>query len=358
VCLGSCQKKELRPQGAGRPTPNAPGNEANIMKRYNNLYHQICDPANVLEAFRNASRGKSHYREVVAFKKDMESGVDRIVKLLKSKTFKNGEYIRFVSDEYGKARNIAKLPFYPDRIIQHAVCQVLMPIWDSQLIRDTYACVKGRGIHDGVRRIKKALKSDPSGTTYCLQIDINKYYPNIDNAIMKQIVRKKVKCADTLWLLDEIIDSDKGLPIGNYTSQHLANIYLSDFDHYCKEVLGARYYFRYCDDIVILGADKDTLRTYFTHIKEYLADKLNLTIKANWQIFPVSSRGIDFLGYRFFHTHTLLRKRIKLAMKKRVLQISRHASPANSKAVRCTLSSYKGWLIHANCNNLRRSLSL
>ena len=328
------------------------------MKRYGNLYHKICEPDNVAEAFRNASKGKAHYREVVAFKQDMEGHIERIVHLLKTKTFRNAPYTRFITNEYGKPRGIAKLPFFPDRIIQHAVCRVLMPIWDAQLIRDTYACVKGRGIHDGVRRIKSALKDDRAGTTYCLQIDIKKYYPSIDNAIMKQIVRRKVKCADTLWLLDEIIDSDKGLPIGNYTSQHLANIYLSDFDHYCKEALGIKHYHRYCDDIVILGADKDTLRTYLSHIRKYLDEKLNLQVKSTWQIFPVKARGIDFLGYRFYHSHILLRKRIKKAMKRRILQISRHASPANSKAVRCTISSYKGWLVHGNCHNLMRSLSL
>jgi hypothetical protein len=328
------------------------------MKTYNNLYSIICDRDNLRTAFANASRGKSHYKEVQAFKTDMDGHIDRLEYLLRSKVFKNAPYIQFTTNEYHKERHIAKLPFYPDRIIQHAVMQALLPIYDKHLIRDTFACVKGRGIHDGFKRLRKALKSDAAGTTYCLQVDIKKFYPSIDNQVMKNLLRKRISCKDTLWILDEIIDSARGLPIGNYTSQHLANIYLSDFDHWCKEVLRCKYYYRYCDDIVILDSDKDRLHDIRKQITTYLGDRLKLQVKGNWQVFPVASRGIDFLGYRFFHTHTLLRKRIKMSIRKRMVQIQGHASPHNSKAVRSSISSYKGWLKYGNCQNLKRSLGL
>lgn len=328
------------------------------MKTYNNLYPKICDTDNLRLAFANASRGKSHYKEVQAFKSDMDGHLAKLQDLLTSKSFKNAPYARFVTKEYHKERHIAKLPFFPDRIIQHALMQAILPIYDKHLIRDTFACIKGRGIHDGYKRLIKALKHNADGTRYCLQIDIKKFYPSIDNRVLKVMLRKRISCKDTLWLLDEIIDSAQGLPIGNYTSQHLANIYLSDFDHWCKESTKCKYYYRYCDDIVILGDSKKWLHDLRKQITAYLADHLHLQVKGNWQVFPVAARGIDFLGYRFYHTHTLLRKRIKMSIKKRVRQIKGHASPKNSRSVRSSLSSYKGWLKYGNCHNLKRSLGL
>lgn len=112
-----------------------------------------------------------------------------------------------------------------------------------------------------------------------------------------------------LWLLDEIIDSADGVPIGNYLSQYFANLYLAYFDHWIKEEKGVKYYYRYADDIVILGSDKEKLQSLLHEMRAYLRDRLKLKIKRNYQVFPVDSRGIDFLGYLFYHSHTLLRKK-------------------------------------------------
>jgi hypothetical protein len=130
-------------------------------------------------------------------------------------------------------------------------------------------------------------------------LDIEKYSPSIDNEILKNIIRRKIKDVRLLSLLDTIIDSAQGLPIGNYLSQYFANLYLSGLDHYCKEVLRAQYYIRYCDDIVILHQNKDALHKMYEQIEAYMK-QLKLKPKSNWQIFPVAVRGIDFLGYRFF----------------------------------------------------------
>lgn len=324
------------------------------MKRFGQLYPAICSMDNLKTAFKQASRRKAHYREVKAFKKDVEKNCGIIRQMLVNKTFQNSDYELFISNQYGKVREIAKLPFYPDRVVQHALCQVLEPIWDRQYIRDTFSCIKGRGIHDGVQRIKEALK-DEAGTQYCLKLDIKKFYPSIDNEILKQIVRRKIKCKDTLWLLDEIIDSTQGLPIGNYTSQHLGNIYLSRFDHFVKEDLKATYYYRYCDDMVLLSDSKKELHAWFCQIKTYLQEHLSLSIKPNWQVFPVDVRGIDFLGYRFFHGYTLLRKSLAQAFKKRMGEIKSHANPNASTSVRSSAASYAGWMKYANCYNLQQT---
>jgi RNA-directed DNA polymerase len=310
------------------------------MKRYNNLWDQITDRDNIERAFLRSQRGKKHYKEVMKINQSPEPYLLAIQDSLIKRTFKNSSYEIIERMEGGKLREIKKLPYYPDRIIHHAIMQVLEPIWIKSLIKDTWQSIPGRGIHTGVKRIKLALK-DISGTKYALKMDVRKFYPSIDNGILKQVIRKKIKDKNVLWLLDEIIDSTSGLPIGNYISQILGNLYLSDYDHRMKEHHRLKYYFRYCDDIVILSDSKTKLRTYYTDSVNYLKDSRNLEIKSNWQIFPVDARGIDFLGYRFFHNFTLVRKSI----------IKRFKETVNKPTIPQVMS-YIGWLEHADTHNL------
>lgn len=147
-------------------------------------------------------------------------------------------------------------------------------------------------------------------------------------------------------LLYEIIDSAPGLPIGNYLSQYLANFYLSYFDHWMKEEKGVKYYFRYADDIVALASSKTYLHQLFIEMNNYINDRLNLQFKGNHQVFPVNSRGIDFVGYVHYHTHTLLRKSIKKRFAKSVSKKKKHAS----------IAAYWGWAKHADSKNLLKKL--
>ncbi len=295
---------------------------------------------NLHEAHKRASRGKQHYREVKMINADPEMFLQKIRAMLTEKTFRNSPYIMMIKNEYGKRREILKLPYFPDRIIHHAIMNVVEPIWTAQLIRDTWASIKGRGIHKGVRRIKQSLL-DRENTQYCLKMDVRKFYPSVDNEIMKQIIRNKIKDENLLWLIDEIIDSAEGLPIGNYLSQFMSNIYLSGLDHWIKETLGAKYYFRYCDDMVLLGSSKSELHKQRVLIGDYLKDNLNLQLKYDWQVFPVDVRGIDFLGYRFFHDYTLVRKSIVKRFKRKYKQNSTKSIPA-----------YWGWFKWADSYNL------
>lgn len=310
------------------------------MKRKNNLYAAICDLDNIRLAHKNASRGKSKYTEVKKVNKDSAFYLSKLSVLLQERKFENSKYIVFNRQCGNKIREIHKLPYYPDRIVHHAIMQVLEPLWRSTFINHTYACIKGRGIHRAVTKLKYILKADKLNTKYCLKLDISKFYPSVNNDILKRIICKKIKCKRTLSLLNIIIDSSNGIPIGNYLSQYLGNLYLTYFDHYCKEELGCKYYFRYCDDIVILGENKYCLHCIFSKIKEYLLKELDLSINDNWQVFFVEDRGIDFLGYKFYGSHTLLRKSIS----KRYLTCSKES-----------LSSYKGWMSFANCNNLKQA---
>ena len=320
------------------------------MKRYGNLYEQIYDMDNIRLAHQNARKGKKHYDEVQKVDKNPEVYFQKIHDMLKDKTFKNSKYFVFKRSFNGKEREIFKLPYFPDRIIHHCIMQILEPIWKKSLIRDTYSSIKGRGLHDGVRRIKNALK-DKEGTKYCLKMDIKKFYPSVDHDVLKKIIRKKIKCNDTLWLLDEIIDSIPGIPIGNYLSQYFGNIYLSGLDHFIKEYCGIKYYFRYCDDLVLLTDTKIKLHEILQKIKVF-CNSLILKLKGNYQIFPVDIRGLDFLGYRFFHEFILLRKSIVVNFKTTVTQIKKNWVTMPKSKIINSLMSYYGWIKHGDCKYL------
>jgi len=264
--------------------------------------------------------------------------------MLLDKTYRTSQYSIFkVHDR--KEREVYRLPYFPDRITHHAIMNVLEKVFVSTFTADTFSCIKNRGIHATANAVKMTLRDIP-GTKYCLKLDIKKFYPSIDHDVMKRLIRRKIKDKDLLWLLDEIIDSAPGLPIGNYLSQYLANFYLTYFDHWIKEEKRVRYYLRYADDMVILAPDKQTLHQLLSDIRKYLQQELNLTIKRNYQLFPVATRGIDFVGYVFFHTHTLLRKTIKQ-------NFARMLSRSRNKA---SIAAYKGWTDHCDSKNLIKTL--
>jgi hypothetical protein len=321
------------------------------MKRYGNLYQKIYNMENIRLAHQKAKKGKNHYSEVKMVESNPEKYFKLIHKMLKNRTFCNSKYEIFTKLDGGKEREIFKLPYFPDRIVHHCIMNILEPIWTKILILDTYSSLKGRGIHKGVRRLKKALK-DKENTKYCLKMDIKKFYPSINHNILKFIIRKKIKDPDLLWLLDKIIDSADGVPIGNYLSQYFGNLYLSEFDHWAKEIKGCKYYFRYCDDIVVLHSDKKFLGVLKREIDKYLKRNLDLILKTDWQIFPVGIRGIDFLGYRFFGKYTLLRKNIAKRFKHKTIQIKRNYCKMSTFQIINGVMSYYGWLKYCNGSNL------
>jgi RNA-directed DNA polymerase len=314
------------------------------LKRIGDLYEKIISIENLMLADAIARKGKSKQYGVIGHDKNREANILNLHTTLKNKTYRTSKYTTFTIYE-PKERIIFKLPFYPDRIVHHAIMNVLEPIFVKTFTADTYSCIKKHGIHAAANAVKKALINEDE-TQYCLKLDVKKYYPSIDHDILKQLLRRKFKDSDLLWLLDEIIDSTDGLPIGNYLSQYFANFYLSYFDHWIKEDKKVKYYFRYADDIVILSSSKEYLHSLFFEINKYLVEKLKLVIKGNYQIFPVDKRGIDFVGYVFFHTHTLLRKSIKQNFARMLIKNK------NNKSI----ASYKSWTKHCDSKNLLKTL--
>mgnify|MGYP002348564864 CR=1 FL=1 len=314
------------------------------MKRIGNLYQEIISIDNLNIADRKAQKGKSKQYGVVRHNKNSEQNIWELHKMLIDKTYKTSEYDVFKVYE-PKERNVFRLPYFPDRITHHAIMNVLEPIFLKVFTADSYSCIKGKGIHSASFSVRNALKN-MQGTKYCLKLDIRKFYPSINHDILKSLLRRKFKDKDLLWLLDEIIDSAPGLPIGNYLSQYFANFYLTYFDHWIKEVMNIKFYFRYADDIVILHNNKNQLHDTLNLIRFYLGQNLKLEVKDNWQIFPVKNRGIDFVGYVHFHTHVLLRKSIK----------KRFARMLKRNPKRESIASYKGWSKHCNSKNLLKKL--
>lgn len=323
------------------------------MKRIGNIYNRIIDIDNLFLADENARKGKTNSYGVKCHDKRREENIKKLHELLKNKDYKTSSYNIFKIYE-PKERQIFQLPYFPDRIVHHAIMNILEPIWVDSFTTDSYSCIKKRGIHGCVKSVKKALK-DIENTQYCLKIDIRKFYPTIDHDILKQIVRRKIKCKDTLDLIDEIINSANGVPIGNYLSQYLANLYLTYFDHWLKEDVRVKYYFRYADDMVFLAHDKAYLHSLLVQINDYLVNNLNLYIKDNYQVFPVDSRGIDFVGYIFRHDYVLIRKSIKIKFSRKVRRLKKNG--VDEKQFKQVTSSWYGWCKHANAINLLKKYS-
>jgi retron-type reverse transcriptase len=314
------------------------------MKRIGNLYGKICSLENLRMADAIAREGKKDQYGVILHDRNREENILELREALLKKEFSTSPYKQFKIHD-PKPRDISCLPYYPDRILHHDIMLVLEPMFVSVFTADTYSCIKGRGIHAAKNAIEKALRDRP-GTEYCLQLDIKKFYPSIDHDILKTQLRRKIKDPDLLWLLDDIIDSAPGVPIGNYLSQFFANFNMAPFDHWIKETMRVKNYFRYSDDMIIFSGSKPYLHELLAAIREYLWCKLKLHLKGNYQVFPVDAQGVDMIGYRFYHGHTLIRKTIKQNFCRAV---------ARGKGIQ-TIAAYWGWAKHCNSNHLIKKL--
>lgn len=280
------------------------------MKTYNNLIDKICDFENLGRAYRKARLGRRFNPEILSFSNNLEENLIILGYELSLATYRTGRYKEFMVYD-PKPRIVMSLPFR-DRVAQHAICNVIEPLFDRKFIYDTYACRQGKGVIVGVLRsemmIHRAMRN--YDTVFVLKGDVKKYFYSLNHAVLKNDIRRTIRCQKTLAVLDGIIDSSGdgvGIPIGNLTSQLFANIYLDPLDHLIKETLGIKYYVRYMDDFIILGGSKKYLWNVRRSIQSELASR-GLELNRKTVVFPLS-KGIDFLGYRHFPDFRLLRKR-------------------------------------------------
>ena len=314
------------------------------MKRIGYIYGKICDLENIKAAIMRSSMGKRDKKFVQYVIENIGSCSLKVQKMLVDKSYIPSPYtIKTIQDESSnKERTIFKPRYFPDQIIHWALMLQLHDLFMHGMYKYTCGSVPKRGTSYGQKIIRKWLDNDYEGTKYCLKMDISKFYPSINGELLKTMLRRHIKDVDCLWLLGQIIDSNKlGLPIGNYTSQWLSNFFLQGLDHHIKEKLCVKYYIRYVDDLVILGGNKCRLHQIRKLIDEYLTT-LKLKMKQDWQIFPVSNRAIDFLGLRFFRDKTILRKRNALRIRRRMAKISKKKIITRQDA--CAVVSYWGWI--------------
>lgn len=330
-----------------------------MRQRLSDTYEQIISLDNLRLAVRNASKNKPNKRYITAFK---AKNVDDCLLLelqrqLREKTFRVSMYHSFKVMET-KERDIASLPYYPDRIVQHAIVNILGDYWLSIMSKHSYSCIKERGVlgKNGLyKHLVSALRCDVKGTQYALKQDMRHYFQSIDHNILKNILSEQIADKDTMWLLCLFIDSIStgeregvGIAIGSLLSQYFANLYLGKFDWFVKNKLKARYYFRYNDDIVFLAESKDELHRIFEGEQDEVR-KLGLTIKKNWQIFPIEKRGIDIGGFVFFHSYVKIRKRIKENFRKKLKTLHRQVTDKEFMQMFC---GWFGYIKHSNSINL------
>ncbi|MFU0784481.1 MAG: hypothetical protein ACFWT2_15525 [Thermoanaerobacterium thermosaccharolyticum] len=350
------------------------------MKKYGYLYEQIYDYENLYLAYLEARKGKRYRQDVLEFSANLEENLIQIQNELIWKMYKVGRYREFYVYE-PKKRLIMALPF-KDRVVQWAIYRVLNPLFDKTFIEHSYACRIGKGTHKAAHKLQYWLRKTDRKLEkyYYLKMDISKYFYRVDHSIALKIIEKKIKDEDVLWLLKEIIENedkpfglplgtepgdcskdmrlyDKGMPIGNLTSQLLANIYLNELDQFCKHKLRIKYYVRYMDDFIILHHDKKYLHRLKLEIESFLNNNLELHTNKKTCIRPTTV-GIEFVGFRIWPTHMKLKKKTAIKMKRwlKYLKKAYARGEVDFNTVNATVQSYLGVLKHCNSYYLKQSI--
>lgn len=330
------------------------------MKRLSNLYEQVYHFDNLYDAYLKARRNKRYRLEVLKYTMNLEENLIILQNELVWGMYKQGKHREFYV-YVPKMRLIKALPF-KDRVLQHAVNNILEPIFDKKFDVHSYACRKDKGGHQASLVLKSWLhQAELKGQKlYCLKCDIRKYFDSVDLRILYNIVKKKIKDKKMLWLTREILElktKSKGLPIGNLTSQMLANVYLNELDKFVKHTLKVQKYMRYMDDFVILVDKKEDLHLFLREIQAFLGNVLKLELNNKTRIFPVKS-GVEFVGYIHHANYIKVRKStwkrekksIKLAIKKY------EQGEMTAEEVRNRVASIDGHLAHADTYKTRQRL--
>lgn len=347
-----------------------------------NAWAVVCCFGWLIEAFRNARKGKRYRAEVMAFTAHLEDYLLIIQAGMIAGDYELGPYRKlwvFVP----KKRLVMALPF-PDRIVQWSLYLYLNPIFDRLMIEDSYACRKEKGSHKAAKRLQywmRQVDRKPGPGWYVLKLDISKYFYRIHHEKLLAILARRVKDPDMMAFLRALVNSrvepfglprgkkpeditadewlyDVGMPIGNLTSQMFANIYLNELDQYCKHKLKIHYYIRYMDDVIIIGPDKETLKAWKAKIEAFLWDELALDLNDKTSIRPMR-QGVEFVGLRIWPTHMKLRKSTVRRIKNEVRKFSeRYAAGIYSREeFDRRIASVRGMLDHVESASLRGRLN-
>ena len=338
------------------------------MKRAGNLWPRVTTFENLYTASREASRGKRYRPDVARFNLDLEPNLLGIQRDLLGRTYRPGPYHTFTVRE-PKVRLISAAPFR-DRVVHHAVIRVVEPALDRKFIHHSYACRKGKGNHRALRQfVAWGLHH-----RYVLVLDVRKFFPSIDLEVVKGLVRRRVKDPGVLWLLDTIIDAScaqepaawhypgddlltpltrrRGLPIGNLTSQVLANVVLDPVDHHVTETMGHGNYLRYCDDMALFGDDKDRLWAARARVQEKLWG-LRLRLNEKKSRVRRTDEGITWLGFHVLPGRIRVKRDSGRRFQRRLRRLCRELH-AGRIGVADVSRSVQAWLAHADHGDTAR----
>lgn len=328
------------------------------------LYERIYGTKNLEESYKRTQSGNRKYRkEAIYFAMSKERKLRGLQKELKDKTYRPGSYIEFYV--YEPKKRLVHAPHIRDKIVQFSIHTVLQEIYRPVFIKDSYACLEEKGTHKAVYRIQHYMRLAQwkYKTPYIVKIDVRKFFYSINREIIKQLYRKKIPETerDFLRILDMIVDSspegEKGLPLGNVTSQDFANIYLNEVDQFCKRYLGLKWYVRYMDDICIIVKDRETAREVLTKIRKYVKDHLDLELNEKTHIYPLV-QGINTLGFKIHTTHLEVRGSSKAAMKRRIKKIDEKVQSGGltKKQAQQAVNAWLGHARHSNSYNLAKKI--
>lgn len=317
------------------------------MKSYNHLWEELISYDNIWLAIDNAANGNMKRKLLKKMGRDPDAYIDKVRKwIIEFEPIKHEPKI--INDGISAKKRAIVVPTVREHIVQHAIVNILKPIFMKGMYEHSYASIPGRGCHAGMKTIKKWIQHDPSNVKYCLKLDIQKYFDSIPHDVLLAKLQRIIHDEEFLSLLEKVISTiETGLPLGFYLSQWLANWYLSELDHYIKEVLGVPHYIRYQDDMVLFGSNKRKLHQIKVEIENYLKYNLELTLKHNWQLFRFHTkkdkgRFLDFMGFRFYRNRVTLRRKIALKAMRKARRIHKKGRATVHDARQ--MMTYKGWI--------------
>ena len=313
------------------------------------MFGRITCLENLFFAWRQFRRGKRSKREAQEFEFRAEDHLFQLHQELTNKTYTHLDYTSFyVSDP--KLRHIHKADIR-DRVVHHAIHNVLYPIFERHFIHDSYSCRLGKGTHRAVDRLEQFIRKAGDNRrrpVFASKCDIRKFFESIEHQTLLNIIEQNIQDAETMWLIKRVLDSfsklpGKSLPLGNLTSQLFGNIYLNEFDQFVKHILKERYYIRYCDDFIVLSDNAEKLIELVSKFQEFLRERLGLELHPHKVFIRKYGQGIDFLGYIVLPYHRVMRTRTR----RRMLR----------KNTSKNLPSYMGILDHCNGHIIRKKLA-
>jgi retron-type reverse transcriptase len=334
------------------------------VKTYKNLYQYVWNFDNLYLAFRAARKAKRGRAAVASFEFDLEANLLQLEAELRDQTYRPGSYTNFYIYE-PKRRLVSAAPFH-DRVVHHALCRVIEPIWEARFITTSFACRLGKGTHRALDQCHAWVRK----YGYAFHGDIVKYFPAVDHEILRGLLARRIADGQTMWLIDRILNSGagilageypmtyfpgddlfaanrpRGLPIGNLTSQFWANVYLHELDKFVKHELRCPAYLRYMDDFVLFTDDKTQLQSWKAAVREFLATRLRLMLHPKKSLVFPAKVGVDFCGFRIYPTHRRLRRSSVRRFVRR-LRRQREAYQRSELTLDEMSTSVRSWIAHA-----------